>query len=52
MGRSKKVIDIRLIFAYDQCVRNALHLPFVFGLCSSGAATNVTFIVDHRRYCW
>jgi hypothetical protein len=32
------------MFAYDQCVRNALHLPFVFGLCPSLAAANAAFI--------
>jgi Na+-translocating ferredoxin:NAD+ oxidoreductase RnfE subunit len=45
VGRSKKAIDIRLMFAYDQCVRNALYLPFVFGLCPTLAATNAALII-------
>jgi hypothetical protein len=45
VGRSKKTVDILLMFVYDRRVRNASHSRFVFSLCPSAAATNVTFVI-------
>lgn len=45
MCRSKKAIEIRLIFAYDEGVPNALHAPFVFDLRPSLTATNAALTI-------
>jgi hypothetical protein len=43
-NRSKTAVEIRLMFPYDQCARNAFRPQFYSVFCPSLAATNAPII--------